>query len=290
MLQVRVDPDFGARVVDVVHRPSGVHWLRQPPPDEMDRPMLYGMPILLPPGRIWQGRFELEGHRFSWPINDHAGPSHIHGFVHDIPWDVTAADARSVRLSPRGTAWAEAMGSPAELETAYRLDPEDTLDIVVRLTNRGAWSIPAAVGWHTNVDLRSTDYRLVCPRWQAWELNGALIPTGRLGEAEGPTTRLASTLVLDQAFRVVDGASADVTLVMTAAPYRVHLSGDDAFRQWVLYRPAMDAPFISVEPYSWVSNAPNLPLDPKTTGLQVLRPGETQTWRYQIRFAPATES
>ncbi|RRD94377.1 aldose 1-epimerase [Clostridiales bacterium COT073_COT-073] len=44
------------------------------------RPSSYGMPLLLPPNRIADGRFTYEGRQYQFPINEAVRNNHIHGF------------------------------------------------------------------------------------------------------------------------------------------------------------------------------------------------------------------
>ncbi len=58
-------PSMGANLVRFAHTRLGVEVLRTPAQDESDefrrRPHVYGLPILFPPNRIADGRFESDG-------------------------------------------------------------------------------------------------------------------------------------------------------------------------------------------------------------------------------------
>jgi aldose 1-epimerase len=54
-------------------------------------------------------------------------------------------------------------------------------------------------------------------------------------------------------------------------------SCDPDFVIWVLHNRGGGHGFFCPEPYTWVTNAPNLPLDPSLTGLQSLAPGSSKT-------------
>lgn len=63
-------------------------------PDDMRNGCFVMAPF---PGRIPQGRFEFGGRAWQLPLN--LGDNAAHGFVYDVPWQVTELDARSVTLS-----------------------------------------------------------------------------------------------------------------------------------------------------------------------------------------------
>jgi aldose 1-epimerase len=54
----------------------------------------------------------------------------------------------------------------------------------------------------------------------------------------------------------------------------VRITAPPPFSQWVVYRPHLGSEFISLEPYTWVHNAPNLAVSPDLTGLARLEPGQ----------------
>lgn len=65
----------------------------------------------------------------------------------------------------------------------------------------------------------------------------------------------------------------------------IEFASDRRFPHWVAWSgPEPGMPFFCLEPYSCVTNAPNLALPPETTGLAAL--GEGATWRGRIEFRP----
>ena len=61
--------------------------LREPNYEALDNPYLYGMPILYPNNRISGGRFLFEGREYVFPVNEPSTHCHIHGFLHNAPFD-----------------------------------------------------------------------------------------------------------------------------------------------------------------------------------------------------------
>lgn len=284
-LEVAIDADRGAAVTAVVHRPTGIHWLREAP-DHATRvahPFVYGMPPLFPPGRIANGTFRLGSKLFHWPLNDHAGPATLHGFGWDQPWRVLHQSTDNVVLALDNKAAIEGFGAQFLLQMGYRIEGT-ILHMVGELTNRDDIPIPAALGFHTDISLDTSDWLIQLPTLQPWELDQNLVPTGKLGRLLPPQSRTASKILEDQPYRLQDGEAHHIVLTMTDGPLIVHMQGDTNFQQLVLYRPARDANFFSVEPYSWVSNAPNLSLSDSLTGLIRLNPGAKKRWHYHVSF------
>lgn len=285
MLTVSIDQGRGAAITSVVHRPTGIHWLREAsdPADREAHAFTYGMPPLFPPGRVANGTFPMGSKIFHWPLNDHAGPATLHGFGWDLPWRVGHHARESVELWLDSDAARAGFGAQFVLTIVYRVVGA-SLTIDAQLVNQDENPIPAALGFHTDISLSASDWHCAFPSLAPWALDSALIPTGRLGEPLIHPRRLGSALLEDQPYRLLDGEPHHIVLAMTDGPLIVHMKGDDSFRQLVLYRPTPDADFFSVEPYTWVSNAPNLALPDALTGLIRLAPGAQQAWRYEVFF------
>ena len=59
----------------------------------------------------------------------------------------------------------------------------------------------------------------------------------------------------------------------------------DNFKHWVLHTPEDDMNSISIEPYSWITNAPNLIKGKEEAGIIELASGESITFRQEISCA-----
>ena len=67
-----VIPEIGANLVRLCHTGLGAEILRTPAADEIEtfrrRPQVFGMPLLFPPNRIADGRYEFDGRTYRFPI------------------------------------------------------------------------------------------------------------------------------------------------------------------------------------------------------------------------------
>jgi aldose 1-epimerase len=78
---------------------------------------------------------------------------------------------------------------------------------------------------------------------------------------------------MDTIFQI---GSNPVKAVLSKEGYSITYSASEAFKQWVIYTKGLAQDYICIEPYTWVTNAPNLRMDPAITGFSSLAPGETR--------------
>jgi aldose 1-epimerase len=52
-------------------------------------------------------------------------------------------------------------------------------------------------------------------------------------------------------------------------------TASELFKHWVIYTKGETDNYICLEPYTWVTNAPNLDLDPEVTGVIGIEPGQS---------------
>ncbi len=276
-------PGFGGILLDLYHKPSATHVIRMPSvPEDLTRtPYLYGMPLLYPAGRIAGGRCVVGDRVWQWPLNDPAGPNQLHGFLWDAPFAARpGAHGDSIVLEPTAAArhsLQEMMGEPLDFSVEYAVElPGVTLTL--RIANRGRGFVPLGVGFHMNL-LLQRPWLVTLPPGQEWAMGKDLMPTGKfcpsLQTLEGMDTgRRASTVVSDTCFRPFPGGVNVARLDDPVSGLAVRIAAPPPFSQWVVYRPHLNSEFISLEPYTWVHNAPNLPLDPEITGLARLDAGQ----------------
>ena len=78
----------GSNMLSLIDRNTGFNILREPPSMEAlkKQPEIYGLPVLIPPNCIYQGKFSWRGRDYSLPVNNRFG-NHIHGVVLHAPWE-----------------------------------------------------------------------------------------------------------------------------------------------------------------------------------------------------------
>jgi aldose 1-epimerase len=282
--RVHLVPSRGAAAVTINARRGGVWYPVAHPtgPQTLhdDLRLRYSNYVLLPySNRIAYGRLRATsaGHSLhklpvNWPGLTHP----IHGLGWLQPWRVTQWHGRQARLRldwPGGDAWPW----PLLGEQRLRLLGRNILQMDLRLTNTGAETMPAGLGWHPSFMADAGATLRTQARWiQTAGPDG--IPNGLqrppLALAEGRATSLQSLPHLDNCF---GGWSGKAELHWPERQgLRVRLQALGVLRRCcVIYTPP-DEDFFSVEPVSHANNA--LAQNPRRAaalGQRWLAPGQT---------------
>ena len=293
---------WGSNLVSKGLAQQGLQILRTPGSleDLKEKSVGWGFPILMPPNRIDKGKFTFNGRDYVFDINE-AGIYHIHGLVHNLPWKVVATDTEghaSVTTAIRSDEHPSMKRSyPHSFELRMTFALKDArIDFEVEVENFGSEPMPIGIGFHPyfNVPLSSASSKAECtvkvPAAKVWELDN-LIPTGRRlpvsGKQDLRQPIALGTVMLDDVYtdlELHDGAS--------VAEYRdngtgvgVKYGASSEFKHWVVWTGrSPEDPFVCLEPYTWVTNAPNLDLPHEETGLIVLPGGETFSGRMWVEI------
>lgn len=89
---------------------------------------------------------------------------------------------------------------------------------------------------------------------------------------------------LDDAFQTAESGANEAVLTDLNSGIRVVYSADEHFKHWVVYNHDARQGYLCPEPYTWITNAPNLQLPQELTGFRVLQPGEQVTTTTRIRM------
>lgn len=292
-LEAVVLPASGANLIRLRHAPSGCDILRTPDTwaAYMEHPALFGLPVLFPPNRIADGVFAYAGVTYHFPITEPARHNHLHGFLHTRPWRVEAVTA----AENEGRASAVFSFASVEHPDVTAVFPHDfivslayeleggRLAQMVEIENRGDRPMPWGLGFHTTfaAPFQPGGEALVAVDLdERWELDDRLLPTGRREALADPdawrTGQNLYGVALDDVFTARhDPVSGETRAVVrdTGAGIEVVYSCDEGYRHWVVYTADGRRGFVCLEPYSWVTNAPNLALPAEETGFAVLAPG-----------------
>ncbi|WP_405104232.1 aldose 1-epimerase [Paenibacillus sp. FSL K6-1217] len=288
-LEVTLLPRLGNNVISLWDRTMERQILRQPeesnPASYMQKPYHFGLPLLVPPGRIRGGRFRFDGTDYQFDRN--AGEHHIHGLhrtqawrVSDIEEDEDGCAVTTEFITADDPEWIRQFPEPLKLEMTFRLQ-DDRLQQTLRVTHLGSKRVPFGAGYHTWFTLDGTPsrWKVTFPAGDVCELNADLLPTGHLlplGELAGLHTGLnLQGADLDTVLRIAEGQPAEAVL-MREDGYGLRYSADpDLFRHWILYTKGEADQFLCIEPLTWLPDAPNLKQDASVTGLITLEPGQT---------------
>ena len=90
-----VVPEMGANLIRLSNDRLGAEILRSPADDEVEefrrRPHVFGLPLLFPPNRIEDGRYEFDGRSYRFPITIPAENNYHHGVLKSQPFAVSKA-------------------------------------------------------------------------------------------------------------------------------------------------------------------------------------------------------
>ena len=287
-----VNVSRGANCISLRHE-CGASLLREPKdPDKLDNPFLYGMPVLFPVNRISGGKFVFEGRQYSFPINEPATGCHLHGFLHETPFCVTAKSVNAVTCLCRVEENTLYPGFPHAftIEISYQLN-EKGLTHTVSVTNLSQKNMPCLLGFHTTfltdfcrAGIGQTRLRMGIGTEYARNMKNYL-PTGetpqwdRVSQAISDGTWDPTSTVASRHY-ATDGGSTTVLYHQKADMSLVYRS-DKKFPFRLLYNGNADE-FVCAEPQTSLANSPNGPFSRKEGGFTWLEPGARVTYTSQI--------
>ncbi|NGP45453.1 aldose 1-epimerase [Bacillaceae bacterium SIJ1] len=297
-LSMTVVPKWGSNLISIRHKATNVPLLREPQTLEEyeSRPMLFGTPVLFPPNRLADGKLYFRDRMYQFDLTEEERNNHIHGLVYDQPWHVvsqTADDEKAVVVTEyRSAEDAHAMRQfphDFRLRLTYTLANTE-LTITAEIENLGAEPFPWGLGYHTTFNYPADggdEFKLTVDH--KWELDSErLIPTERWESFDSEKWHTGFSLqgvALDDAFYNEKAAEKNVCeLKNPALPVDIYYTADQHFKHWVVYSGAGDSGFVCPEPYTWITNAPNLRMEERTTGVQILKSSEKTKVETVLRF------
>ncbi|KIL40010.1 aldose epimerase [Gordoniibacillus kamchatkensis] len=302
-------PDTGGNLIALRDTEHGLRFLHEPGAEELEafknRPVIHGIPVLFPPNRFEDGTFTLGGKTYKFPVNETQRNNHLHGFLYDIPWNVTgfgAAEESSFVEIEQNVDEAHPVYSHFPHRFRFRIRytlSEQGLHQAVEVTNEGGEPMPCMVAFHTSVnapfapDGSADDYKLKLSIGNRWEMNDRMLPTGNFQPLTRDEELMASTGVypffgsMDNHYTAVPVNGVHLmTLTDTKLGIRLVYEADPAYKQWMIWNNNATPGFFCPEPQSMLVNAPNSGLPPEQTGIVMLAPGAA--WRAECRLYSET--
>ncbi|MHA0856468.1 aldose epimerase family protein [Paenibacillus sp. CMAA1364] len=299
--QITLLPGLGNNVIAIWDKHEERHILREPNEQDLDfyllKPYHFGIPLLIPPGRIRNGQFHYDGVDYQFNRNT-AGDNHIHGLHKTQSWNVIEVDEfeggcsiTTEFLSADDPSWSSQSPTPLKLQIVFTLQGTRFTQ-QLKIHNQGKNAFPLGLGYHTWFLLNGEpqNWTLKVPVEAIYELDESLIPSGGLvplNNLEGLNRglNLAGTN-LDTILRIGDKKPVEAILTHTDGYGIRYVADDQHFKHWVLYTKGEADEFLCIEPYTWLPNAPNLSQSDDFTGLIRLEPDqclETELYIESIR-------
>lgn len=284
-------PQLGANMVRLQHKTSGIEILRTPPDDETYRakPEIWGMPVLMPPNRIRDGRFVYQQREYQLPVNEPM-PRHtcLHGIILHKAWDLQIISDRSVQMHISYPGSAANEGWMHTFEAVLRYDfYENSVEQTLGFTNTSDLTMPLMAGFHSafnfpedaefyldadNVNRTLDDLRKIVngqtellPDWQKFR---------KLQHGE----RILGHCAMKRGNKI----NAELLIRYPQQPWQMRYQLPQPWREWVIWNNLGTENFICVEPQSCRIDAMNIGLPLSEAGVIELPPGGTQTFKSAI--------
>ena len=304
-----VIPEIGANLVRLCHTGLGAEILRTPAADEIEtfrrRPQVFGMPLLFPPNRIADGRYEFDGRTYRFPITIEKEHNYHHGILKSQPFAVSKAwetdEETLVECRYYSNAGNDAgfRDFPHEFKCKliYRLTPRG-MEVEAMFANRSRLPMPVGAGFHTPMRIpfargAAEDYVMRAAVGEEIELDARKLPTGRRLPLSKRFARLRDEGLqvtgcepIEAAFTVrgieVDGREFRGALVENRrSGARTFFEADGQTTSWTLWNNGGEVPYCCPEPQSWTTNAPNA-ADPAAEGFRSVAPGDKWSMRFRL--------
>lgn len=303
--EAAVLPEVGANLIAFRDTSKGYHILREPAEQEMEAfkasPGVHGIPVLFPPNRYEDGRFEFNGRTYTFPINEPKTGNHLHGFAHTAVWTVEDYGVNktesyvSLKLSvDEKHPIFEFLPHVFTLRLRYALNDTGLLQHI-SVHNEGQDAMPCMVAFHTAVNApfapNSTpeDCSFTITIGKRWEMSERMLPTGQFlplseGEQAIQTTGVPTYWEAMDNHYTAEPRNGRNQMVLTDAREQVSLVYDvgTAFKQWMVWNNNSTKGFFCPEPQLNLVNAPNVDLPADEIGLVSLEPGGI--WENSSRF------
>lgn len=288
-----INAQRGANCISLRHTGYGANVLREPDYTRLDNPYLYGMPILYPNNRISGGRFTFEDREYVFPVNEPSTNCHIHGFLHETPFEVLEKGENFVVCEYKASKESHYWTFPHQfsIKITYRLG-EDGLTCDTEILNLSVNNMPNLLGFHTTfnvpflTDGNATDVRVLAEVKDEVERNMQVyLPTGKILPDDEITHKLCKgdfmpfeRVISRQYFQNGGGR---VALNDKKQKISVVYEMDKKFGFRLLYNGNADE-YICIEPQTCMANAPNAPFERKYAGFDYIKPHEKKTYHTRI--------
>ena len=235
----------------------------------------------------WSNRLSrgivLDGERHDIAPNLDGEPYPIHGDGWLARWTVAASSAQEARLAHDGAIGPYRYAA----ELVYRI-VDGALTVRLAARNVGERTLPYGLGLHPWF-VRDRETRLQAPAKAMWLEGEGHLPTERVALNDGRAFDTTALTPLPDAWinAGYDGWRGHATLRWAdgAGVAIEALPGDGArLDRFVLYSPAVDAPFVCFEPVTHAIDAPNLEGGPLAHGMVAVAPGASIA--ITCRFTP----
>jgi aldose 1-epimerase len=289
-------PEVGGNLISFRDVENQFRFLREPSLEEMKGfkkvPYCHGIPVLFPPNRYEDGKFPWNGKVYQFPVNEASTGNHLHGFVHNIPWQVEHVEANEWESSvtlvlkvAEGHSVYEYLPFAFTIKLRYTLSKAG-LQQHISIQNNGQERMPCLLAFHTTVNTpfaansTAADYQFKLTIGERWEMSERMLPTGKYQPLSPDEAKMKSG-DLSPFFEAMDNHYTVETqdgrnrMELTDHRNQVTFVYDvgTSYKQWMIWNNNATEGFFCPEPQINLVNAPNTSLPPEEIGLFGLDPG-----------------
>ncbi|MFX3634195.1 MAG: aldose 1-epimerase [Candidatus Pristimantibacillus sp.] len=290
-------PEIGANLIAFRDTTKDYRFLREPALNEMDsfkaNPGIHGIPVLFPPNRYEDGKFEWNGKSYSFPVNEPATGNHLHGFAHTAVWSVEDYGVSktesfvALKLSvDESHPIYTYLPHRFTLKLRYSLSGSGLLQHV-SVHNEGLDAMPCMIAFHTTINApfapgsTADDYKYKMTIGKRWQLSERMLPTGQFQPLLGDEETIKTTGIspfwapMDNHY-TAEPQNGRNYVEITDNREQVTLVYDvgTGYKQWMVWNNNATKGFFCPEPQLNLVNAPNVNLPAEQIGLIGLEPGE----------------
>lgn len=272
-------PKRGANLIRLFDKKYGVEILRSP--EQLSdfttkNPYLFGMPLLFPPNRISDAKFEFEGRIYKFPVNEEKTGCFVHGIMHETEFLVSEICNTKITLFyevNEGNPYPGFPNSFAIIVEYAVLD--DKLIQTVKIRNNSSENMPVGLGFHTTFHTAGySRCNVLADVTKEFFRNEKYLPTGayqddtdvmqELGSPQGYDTKkeLSALFQLGENHLITMHIDNDI---------RVHYQLDEKYQYLMIFNTGSNGNYVCIEPQSWISNCPNMK-DRDTYGFSFIEP------------------
>ncbi|QMV43316.1 aldose 1-epimerase [Cohnella cholangitidis] len=248
----------------------------------------YGTPILFPPNRVKDGRMSYKGREYHLPLNE-PPHFHLHGEICSKAWEVVETGASEERGAYAISRFRYA-AHPAIM--AYFPHPltftvtvslrEGRLEMNGTIANEGQDEAPLAFGLHPYFAIpfgNGEEIRLQVPATAEWPVTNLALVAGKpevtaYSRSLSEGVSIADYPQLGCNLLTLAGGDSTCRMEMKDRGYTIAYRFGPEFPYVLLFRPDWSSAY-SLEPYTYVTDAFNLPYEHEWTGARGIAAGET---------------
>jgi aldose 1-epimerase len=290
-LEAILVPAWGSNLISLKWKSGNVNVFNVPETaDEyLSAPFFYGVPILFPPNRIDRGKMSYAGQNYQFEINETEKENHLHGFLHDKPFQLISAEeeggkavVKTELVSSDFPEIIDVFPHRFHIVMIYTLTGS-SIRVEAEVKNLSDRPMPVGLGYHTafpfplNKEGNKEACTFTLPVSKQWQLNERSLPTGELKESghnykeeTDPAGKELDDIFLAD---IDQNGTSIATLTDRTANVKVEYQCDREFKHWVAFNGAEG--LLCLEPYTWVTNAPNVNQPVDLTGFKGIEPGQS---------------